>query len=139
MTTTQRPRRYVTRSGVRQEVPAVAERPAPPQPKPVAKVGKSQAVAGTEPVIYEDETGRIWTVLVPVGHPDEAAMGLVVGPPDLSHLSLPESIAVRLHNELHARGLLTLRDLKGREVEVQAALSAAMRVDTQTIISAYRQ
>lgn len=95
-------------------------------------------MAGTERADYTDETGRTWAVLVPVGHPEQAEMGMVIGPPDLSDLGLPEAITVRLHNELHARGLLTGYDLRGREREIVAALQAALRVDAQTILAAYR-
>lgn len=96
------------------------------------------AVAAAERMTWEDDSGRKWTVLVPAGHPEEAERGMVIGPPDLSALGLPEPVAVRLHNELHARGLLTLGDLRGREREIGAALQAALHVDTAAIVSAYR-
>lgn len=95
------------------------------------------AVPATERAVYEDETGRKWTVLVPVGHPEEAERGMVLGPPDLAGLNLPEAQAVRLHNELQARGILTARELRGREREVFAALQAAFHVDTAAILGAY--
>lgn len=87
---------------------------------------------------YEDPEGRWWVVLVPVGHEDEAHMGIPVGPPDLSPLGLPEPVEVRLHNQLFNRGLLTARDLKGRTQEVFAAIQAAYRVDLTAVTALYQ-
>lgn len=97
--------------------------------------------ATTERATYEDETGRKWAVLVPRGRAEDAALGVVVGPPDLRDAlsdRLPETALVTLHNELFARGLLTDQDLRGRGTELQAALMAALRVDVQRIHLAYR-
>lgn len=74
--------------------------------------------------------------------PDEASentwqYGVLVGPPDLSELGLPEDIEVRLNNELFNRGLITKRDLRRRGAEVVAALQAALKVDAQRIIELY--
>lgn len=82
--------------------------------------------------------GRFWAVLVPEGHEDEAAYGVQLGPPDLSSLGLPEAQAVRLHNELYNRGILSERDARRRTAEVAAALAAALRVDVQAIMALYR-
>ena len=100
------------------------------------------ATAGSvERAVYEDETGRRWTVLVPAGRPEDAALGVVVGPPDLRDALgavWPEARLVALHNELQARGLLTLRDVKQRAAEVTAAIMAALRTDALAIMAAYR-
>ncbi len=89
---------------------------------------------------YEDETGRWWTVLVPPGE-TQPEMGIPVGPPDVREAfpNLPESIAVRLHNELNKRRLFRRRDIQGHGArQLQAALQAAYRLDTAAITSVYR-
>lgn len=117
---------------------AAPNAPRVPAVAPLRHRGRPGVVPGTERAVYEDETGRRWTVLVPAGHPEEAERGMVLGPPDLAGLALPEAQAVRLHNELQARGLLTAADLKGREREVFAALQAAFQVDSAAVLAAYR-
>ena len=85
---------------------------------------------------YEDEEGYWWRVRVPEGTVD-LSMGIPVGPPDLTSLGLPPDLQRRLHNQLHARGLLTRRDLRGRMVEVRAALQATYRTDAQAVTALY--
>lgn len=85
---------------------------------------------------YEDEDGYWWRVRVPEGIRD-LSMGIPVGPPDLSSLGLPPDLHRRLHNQLHARGLLTRRDLRGRMIEVRAALQATYKVDAQAVTALY--
>jgi len=87
---------------------------------------------------YEDEAGLWWVVMVPEGREQAAHMGIPVGPPDLSTLELPPEVAARLHNELFRRGLLTKRDLRGRGMEVFAALQAAYKVDTTAVTTLYQ-
>lgn len=87
-----------------------------------------------------DRFGKKYKVQVP----DEAEehlwqYGVVLGPPDLSSLGLPPSIEVRLHNELHLRGLIQKKDLVRRMPEVTAALCAAMQVDAQRIAELYEE
>lgn len=89
-------------------------------------------------VDYQDEDGRWWAALVPVGHEDEAHMGIPIGPPDLSPLDLPKELEVRLHNQLFNRGLLTARDVKGHAPQVFAALQATYRVDVAAVTGLYR-
>jgi hypothetical protein len=89
-------------------------------------------------VDYEDPDGLWWVVRVPQGEEANAHMGIPVGPPDVSSLDLPEAVAKRLHNELFRRRLLTARDLRGRGVEVVAALQAAYRVDAAAVTALYR-
>ena len=89
---------------------------------------------------FTDNMGRKWLVTLPDDAPDVAAsMGPRIGPPPLDELGLPTDIEVRLHNQLHDRGLFTLRDALKRRIEVFAALQAAFRVETEAIISLYRQ
>ncbi len=88
---------------------------------------------------YTDADGRRWRVRVPDDCPvDRYAEGIPVGPPALAALELPLELEVRLHNELHRRNLLTLRDVLRRPMEVQAALHAALKLDAQRIQSLFR-
>lgn len=98
-----------------------------------------EAALATVQVEYVDETGRHWAVLVPDGHEDEAAQGVVIGPPDVRVLGWPEEIALRVHNELYARRILTLRDARAKAAEIGAALAAALRADIQTVQALYRE
>lgn len=69
--------------------------------------------------------------------PYEYHQGLVVGPPDLARLNLPENIEIALNNELFVRGLITKRDtIKGRQ-EIFAALQAAFKVSIDKIMECY--
>lgn len=94
-----------------------------------------------ERAVYTDDAGRRWAVLVPAGRADLAHLGVVIGPPDLvaAGLVLPAGVAVRLHNELHDRGLLTAADLSrpGGYAELAAALQAALGVDVGVLRNAY--
>lgn len=85
---------------------------------------------------YEDDDGYWWRVRVPEGTVD-LSMGIPVGPPDLSSLGLPAHLQRTLHNQLHARGLLTRRDLRGRMIEVRAALQATYKTDAQAVTALY--
>lgn len=97
---------------------------------------------GRKPLVkaeYVDSDGRYWAVLVPEGEEENTEMGIPIGPPDLSGLDLPLGIEVNLHNQLHRRGLLTLRDVKGRrQNEVLAALQAALKVDVIKVTALFR-
>ena len=85
---------------------------------------------------YEDDDGLWWRVRVPEGTVD-LPMGIPVGPPDLTSLGLPPDLQRTLHNQLHARGLLARRDLRGRMIEVRAALQATYRTDAQAVTALY--
>ena len=87
---------------------------------------------------YQDDEGRMWAVLVPLGHEGEASMGIPIGPPDLSPLGLSPAQEVRLHNQLFHRGILTAKDLRGRGKDVFAALQSALQVDVATVTGLYR-
>ena len=89
-------------------------------------------------VDYKDTQGRIFRVLLPETSPDsDAHKGIVIGPPALDTLGLPSEAAVRLNNQLHARRLFTYEDVKRRKGDVFGALQAALRVDSQRVISLY--
>ena len=88
---------------------------------------------------YVDDRGRKYKVELPDGAPDaDAEMGIFIGPADVvDNLGFPEPFATRLHNELYARGLLTLENVQANSRELQAALQAALKVDIQTLYTAY--
>lgn len=67
----------------------------------------------------------------------DAPLGVPIGPPPLDDLGLPEDTAVRLHNELYARGVLTIDDARRHRADLVAALMAALRVDAETIYNIY--
>jgi hypothetical protein len=88
-------------------------------------------------VTYTDGKGKKYEVNIPDNVPDsEASKGIVIGPPDLQ-LDLPPELDVRLHNQLHSRGILTLSDaLKSRQ-NLYNALLATFGVDVDTIIAQF--
>jgi len=89
---------------------------------------------------YIDDNGRKQIISLPDDAPDsDAYKGILVGPPDLFELHLPLQIEIRINNQLYDRGLITFEDLKGRHGEIFAALQAALKVDSQKIINAYKQ
>lgn len=89
-------------------------------------------------VTWIDKASRRTEVLLPDDAPDSNAhMGVVIGPPNLGTLKLTKETEIRLHNGLHSRGILTLAQAKAKRVEVFAALQAAFRVDTDTIVALY--
>lgn len=91
-------------------------------------------------VTFEDADGRMTVRLVPDDAPSShARLGVIVGPPDLSLLNLPIDLEVRLNNELLNRGLLTKKDLKGRDVELRNALNTALRLDVQNLMACYAE
>lgn len=89
-------------------------------------------------IVDIEKLGKKYRVQVP----DEAEQelwqyGIVLGPPDLSSLGLPPSIEVRLHNELHVRGLIQRSDLDRRASDVVAAIQSALKLDAQRVIAIY--
>lgn len=91
-------------------------------------------------VTHVDVAGRKSLVEVPDNAPDShAAYGVRVGPPSLESLGLPLALEVRLHNQLYDRGLLSLKQIRGRGQEIFAALQAAFRTDTATITNLYKE
>ena len=90
-------------------------------------------------VIYTDEKGLNWAILAPDGQAVEpyinnARQGPVI---DVFTLGLPKAVAIRLHNELVARELFTSKQVKQRPGDVNAAVTAAYRVDAVKVINAY--
>jgi hypothetical protein len=89
---------------------------------------------------YTDPQGRRWATMIPDDAPaDDARRGIPAGPPSLDDLGLPLDIEVRLHNELHDRGLLSEPDAKRRPQELLAALQAAYRLDVMRLRDLYRR
>jgi len=86
---------------------------------------------------YEDDKGRKWAVKIPEGA--DPALGIVIGPPDVSELGLPEDQLIALHNELFNRSLLTWDDVRRRPQEITAALQAVLKIDSTKIINLYRR
>lgn len=94
----------------------------------------------TKRVDYADSSGRMWRTIVPDdAHDAESPLGVPVGPPDLSGLDLPEEVAVRLHNQLHARGIFTFKDARRRPMDLFAAWQAALQVNVQRLTQIYAQ
>lgn len=88
-------------------------------------------------VTYEASDGRKYEVLIPTSAPDsDAVKGIVIGPPVLQ-LDLPSGRLVELHNQLHARGLLTSRDATRARQEVYNALIKVLSIDVDSIIAQY--
>ncbi len=96
-----------------------------------------RAVVPLVTIDWEDDDGLRWVVRVPADQKDDGARGIPVGPPDVSEIGLPADVAARLHNQLHARRLITKQDLRGRMPEVFAALQAAYRVDVVAVTALY--
>lgn len=92
-------------------------------------------------VEYISDLGRKYLVRLPDDVSDEhVKRGLFIGPPDIVDLlGLPDHIATRLHNELYNRKLYTRRDVERRASELTAALTAALKVDTQRLHTAYAE
>lgn len=90
---------------------------------------------------WTDDQGRKHRVQLPDDADEsEAALGIPVGPPPVVDLlGLPEEVATRLHNQLHARGLWGLKEALRDAPSVFGALQAALKIDAQGILAAYKQ
>lgn len=89
-------------------------------------------------VTYTSSDGRKYEVLIPENAPDtDASKGIVIGPPVLQ-LDLPDTLSVELHNQLHARGLLTLDDVRHHRQEVYNALMRVLALDVDIIMAQYQ-
>lgn len=87
---------------------------------------------------YIDPSGRKFRVLVPDDAPPGAEeYGIHVGPPPLDSLGLPADLAVRLHNNLHARGMFTVKDIRARRMDLIGALQSTLAVDATLIEGVY--
>lgn len=80
--------------------------------------------------------GRKYMVSVPDDEEDYTR-GLIIGPPDLSTLDLPEEVEIRLNNELFVRGLISRKDVFKRRNEVFAAWQSALSVNVDQILRMY--
>jgi hypothetical protein len=67
----------------------------------------------------------------------EYSRGVVIGPPDLSSLGLPIEIETRLNDELYARGLIGINDVRKNRQEVLYALQTALAVTVERIMECY--
>ena len=91
-------------------------------------------------VTVDDTLGRHTARVVPDDSNEKTwNAGIVVGPPDLSDLGLPEEVTIRLHNELFNRGIIRRSDARPKRAEIHAALMAALRVDAERIITLYEE
>ena len=88
---------------------------------------------------YQDERGRWYKVELPDGEsPDNAAMGVPIGPPDVvDFMEIPEPLATRLHNMLFERDLFTSQDVQRRPRDLQNALTSAFHADVAKFHEAY--
>lgn len=87
--------------------------------------------------VEHEVDGKKYKIILPTGSEDPD-LGIPVGPPNFTEeLELPEPFATRLHNQMFDRGFFTLKDIQKRSREVQAALQAALRIDTARILDAY--
>lgn len=89
-------------------------------------------------VTWTDDEGRRWRRGLPDDAPDSAAQyGAPMGPPPLDRLNLPLALEVRLHNELHDRGVFYESHTRGGLPAIRAALDAALRLDVHEIAACY--
>lgn len=93
-------------------------------------------------VDYTDDDGRLFRVRVPDDCPEHMwRAGIPLGPPDLdsqlAERGWPESARIRLHNQLHQRGLFTLKEALRNIAGLEAALKAALKTDVQTLQALY--
>lgn len=88
-------------------------------------------------VNYKDGRGRWYRVTLP-DDSDDAEFGIVVGPPDVDELNLPEELGTRLNNQLYERGIITKADAKRKRGELIAVFQAALKTDAQRLYDLYR-
>lgn len=87
-------------------------------------------------VTYKSREGKYYEVLIPDDAPDsEAVKGVMVGPPDFA-IDVKD-LEIQLHNQLHSRGIFTLKDALSKRQEVENALKAALRLDVEFILQQY--
>lgn len=90
-------------------------------------------------VTYEDERGRKYLVELDDDDSDEDAyLGIPIGPPEVvDELELPEPFATRIHNMLFDRQLWSIKELKKQPKVLYGVLQAALKIDAQTLHTAY--
>ena len=85
-------------------------------------------------VEYTDAEGLRTMRRVPADmYKEDWGMGILVGPPPLDTLGLPERIQTKLNNELVNRRLITYADVRKRPQDLFAALQATFKTDVQTL------
>lgn len=89
-------------------------------------------------VDYVDKSGKQYKSVLPEEAPlSHAGRGILIGPPDLTALGLTTDMAVRLHNELVARGLVDYSSVRSHMTEVVSAIMHTFGVDAQRIAALY--
>lgn len=89
----------------------------------------------TRPVEWKDSDGCRYVSRLPEYEPDgNARLGLLIGPPDLTALNLPDDIRVRLNHELVDRGLLTIDDMRQHRADLDRALMRALRLSSEALL-----
>lgn len=82
-----------------------------------------------------DELGRKYEALV------DGKLQIILGPPEglVDALKLPEPFATRLHNVLHARGILNYPMASKKSAQLAGALQEALQVDTQLLMQEFHK
>ena len=91
-------------------------------------------------VNYRDSEGLEWRVELPDNADEgDAAKGIVLGPPDVRELGLPDDLAHRLHSALVARGLFSYNDVlkAGGMRAILSAYQYALQIDASSIMNLY--
>lgn len=84
-------------------------------------------------------------VLVPSDLPEGKGLesaGIIVGPPNLKLAGFEldaDAILSKLQHELFVRGVITYSDAKQRRQDVFGALFAALKLDVDNIVEAYKE
>jgi len=92
-------------------------------------------------VEYTNELGRKYIVSLPDNIPDsEAERGILIGPPDVvDALDLYEPLATRLHNELFANKLWTVKDVRRNPKLLFSIFQRVLKVDVHKLMGAYME
>jgi hypothetical protein len=80
-----------------------------------------------------DERGRVSETLTD----EQSGLSIVIGPPPGLVDEWPEPFATRLHNVLHARGILTYEDVVKKPNVLRGALQEALDIDVQILSQRY--
>lgn len=93
-------------------------------------------------VEYKNPLGRFFKVKVP----DDCVIeryqyGIMIGPPPdlVDDLDIPEPFAIRFHNQLYMRGILTYVEAVKNKTSLFSAWQAALSVDTEMILEAFKK
>lgn len=80
------------------------------------------------------QNGRNYEALV------EGEKAIILGPPEglVDELGLPDEMATRLHNILHARGLLTYEDVQKRSRELPGVWQEVLMMDVQRLYQVFQ-